>query len=107
MDSEARSRDWDLHLDRPGGGVRDSVMDAIRGRDPFGAIGAGESVASSSRAGHDLGVARNTVAACVRRTHRRRLVDVPTWLEHIGFSTCGRGSPVPSRRRPSDSRHTR
>jgi len=52
----------DLHLDRPGGRVRDSVMDAIRGAIRSGRLAPGTRLPSSRTLAADLGVARNTVA---------------------------------------------
>ena len=52
----------DLHLDRPGGRVRDSVMDAIRDAIRAGRLVPGTRLPSSRALAADLGVARNTVA---------------------------------------------
>jgi GntR family transcriptional regulator/MocR family aminotransferase len=52
----------DLHLDRPGGRVRDSVMDAIRDAIRTGRLVPGTRLPSSRALAADLGVARNTVA---------------------------------------------
>jgi Bacterial regulatory proteins, gntR family len=52
----------DLHLDRGGGGVRDSVMDAIREAIRSGRLVPGTRLPSSRALAADLGVARNTVA---------------------------------------------
>lgn len=52
----------DLHLDRPGGGVRDSVMDAVRDAIRSGRLASGTRLPSSRALAADLGVARNTVA---------------------------------------------
>src|ERR1700754_1936362 len=52
----------DLHLDRPGGRVRDSVMDAIRDAIGSGRLIPGTRLPSSRALAVDLGVARNTVA---------------------------------------------
>ena len=52
----------DLHLDRPGGRVRDSVMDAIRVAIRSGRLVPGTRLPSSRALAADLGVARNTVA---------------------------------------------
>ncbi|MCU1701721.1 MAG: GntR family transcriptional regulator, partial [Mycobacterium sp.] len=52
----------DLHLDRPGGRVRDSVMDAIRDAIGMGRLVPGTRLPSSRALAADLGVARNTVA---------------------------------------------
>jgi GntR family transcriptional regulator/MocR family aminotransferase len=52
----------DLHLDRPGGRVRDSVMDAIRDAIRSGRLVPGTRLPSSRGLAADLGVARNTVA---------------------------------------------
>ena len=52
----------DLHLDRPGGRVRDSVMDAIRDAIRSGRLVPGTRLPSSRALAADLGVARNTVA---------------------------------------------
>jgi GntR family transcriptional regulator / MocR family aminotransferase len=52
----------DLHLDRGGGRVRDSVMDAIREAIRSGRLVPGTRLPSSRALAADLGVARNTVA---------------------------------------------
>jgi GntR family transcriptional regulator/MocR family aminotransferase len=52
----------DLHLDRPAGRVRDSVMDAIRDAIRTGRLVPGTRLPSSRALSADLGVARNTVA---------------------------------------------
>jgi GntR family transcriptional regulator/MocR family aminotransferase len=52
----------DLHLDRPAGRVRDSVMDAIRDAIRTGRLVPGTRLPSSRALAADLGVARNTVA---------------------------------------------
>src|SRR6185295_15257503 len=52
----------DLHLDRPDGRVRDSVMDAIRDAIRSGRLAPGTRLPSSRALAVDLGVARNTVA---------------------------------------------
>ena len=52
----------DLHLDRPDGRVRDSVMDAIRDAIRSGRLTPGTRLPSSRALAVDLGVARNTVA---------------------------------------------
>jgi GntR family transcriptional regulator/MocR family aminotransferase len=52
----------DLHLDRPAGRVRDSVMDAIREAIRTGRLMPGTRLPSSRGLAADLGVARNTVA---------------------------------------------
>lgn len=52
----------DLHLDRPGGRVRDSVMDAIRDAIRTGRLVPGTRLPASRALAADLGVARNTVA---------------------------------------------
>jgi GntR family transcriptional regulator/MocR family aminotransferase len=52
----------DLHLDRPGGRVRESVMDAIREAIRSGRLMPGTRLPSSRALAADLGVARNTVA---------------------------------------------
>jgi len=52
----------DLHLDRPGGRVRDSVTDAIRHAIRSGRLEPGARLPSSRALATDLGVARNTVA---------------------------------------------
>ena len=52
----------DLHLDRPGGRVRDSVMDAIRDAIRTGRLVPETRLPSSRALAADLGVARNTVA---------------------------------------------
>lgn len=52
----------DLLLDRPGGRVRDSVMDAIREAIRTGRLAPGTRLPSSRALAADLGLARNTVA---------------------------------------------
>jgi GntR family transcriptional regulator / MocR family aminotransferase len=52
----------DLHLDRPGGRARDSVMDAVRDAIRSGRLAPGAQLPSSRALAADLGVARNTVA---------------------------------------------
>jgi GntR family transcriptional regulator / MocR family aminotransferase len=52
----------DLYLDRPGGRVRDGVMEAIRGAIRSGRLVPGIQLPSSRALAADLGVARNTVA---------------------------------------------
>jgi len=52
----------DLHLDRPAGRARDSVMDAIRAAIRLGRLLPGTRLPSSRALASDLGVARNTVA---------------------------------------------
>jgi GntR family transcriptional regulator/MocR family aminotransferase len=52
----------DLHLDRPGGRVRDSVVDAIRDAIGSGRLVPGTRLPSSRALAADLSVARNTVA---------------------------------------------
>jgi GntR family transcriptional regulator/MocR family aminotransferase len=52
----------DLHLDRPGGRARDSVMDAVRDAIRSGRLAPGTRLPSSRALAADLGVARNTVA---------------------------------------------
>jgi GntR family transcriptional regulator / MocR family aminotransferase len=52
----------DLLLDRPGGRVRDSVMDAIREAIRTGRLLPGTRLPSSRALAADLGIARNTVA---------------------------------------------
>src|ERR1700754_1306767 len=52
----------DLHLDRPGGRVRDGVMEAIRDAIRSGRLVPGIQLPSSRALAADLGVARNTVA---------------------------------------------
>jgi GntR family transcriptional regulator/MocR family aminotransferase len=52
----------DLHLDRAGGRVRDSVTDAIRDAIRSGRLEPGARLPSSRALATDLGVARNTVA---------------------------------------------
>jgi len=52
----------DLHLVRPGGSVRDSVMDAVRDAIRSGRLVPGTRLPSSRALATDLGVARNTVA---------------------------------------------
>jgi GntR family transcriptional regulator / MocR family aminotransferase len=53
----------DLYLDRPGGRVRDGVMEAIRAAIRSGRLAPGIQLPSSRALAADLGVARNTVAA--------------------------------------------
>jgi GntR family transcriptional regulator/MocR family aminotransferase len=53
----------DLHLDRPAGGVRDGVMEAIRDAIRSGRLAPGIQLPSSRALAADLGVARNTVAS--------------------------------------------
>ncbi|MEM6108326.1 PLP-dependent aminotransferase family protein [Mycobacterium sp. 050272] len=52
----------DLYLDRPGGRVRDGVMEAIRDAIRSGRLVPGNQLPSSRTLAADLGVARNTVA---------------------------------------------
>jgi GntR family transcriptional regulator / MocR family aminotransferase len=52
----------DLYLDRPGGRVRNSVMEAIRDAIRSGRLVPGTQLPSSRALAADLGVARNTVA---------------------------------------------
>ncbi|BBZ37069.1 GntR family transcriptional regulator [Mycobacterium conspicuum] len=52
----------DLYLDRPGGKVRDGVMEAIRDAIRSGRLVPGVQLPSSRALAADLGVARNTVA---------------------------------------------
>ena len=52
----------DLHLDRPGGRARDSVIEAIRDAIRSGRLVPGTRLPSSRALAADLGVARNTVA---------------------------------------------
>src|SRR5689334_6650385 len=52
----------DIHLDRPGGRVRDTVMEAIRTAIRSGRLLPGTRLPSSRALAADLGVARNTVA---------------------------------------------
>src|ERR1043165_8159821 len=52
----------DLHLDRPAGRGRDSVMDAVRDAIRSGRLASGTRLPSSRALAVDLGVARNTVA---------------------------------------------
>jgi GntR family transcriptional regulator/MocR family aminotransferase len=52
----------DLHLDRPSGRARDSVMDAVRDAIRSGRLVPGTRLPSSRALAADLGVARNTVA---------------------------------------------
>ena len=53
----------DLHLDRPGGRVRDGVMEAIRDAIRSGRLAPGIQLPSSRALAADLAVARNTVAS--------------------------------------------
>ena len=53
----------DLYLDRPGGRVRDSVMEGIRVAIRSGRLAPGAVLPSSRALAADLGVARNTVAS--------------------------------------------
>ena len=63
--SATEPRSWvaglDLHLDRRGGGVRDSVMEAVRDAIRSGRLVPGTRLPSSRSLAADLGVARNTV----------------------------------------------
>jgi GntR family transcriptional regulator/MocR family aminotransferase len=52
----------DLHLDRPNGRVRDSLMEALRQAIRSGRLAPGTRLPSSRTLAADLGVARNTVA---------------------------------------------
>ncbi|MEE2851969.1 MAG: PLP-dependent aminotransferase family protein [Actinomycetota bacterium] len=52
----------DLYLDRPGGRVRDGVMEAVRDAIRSGRLMPGTQLPSSRALAADLGVARNTVA---------------------------------------------
>src|SRR6202000_1351326 len=52
----------DLYLDRPGGRVRDGVMEAIRDAIRSGRLAPGIQLPSSRALAADLGVARNTAA---------------------------------------------
>lgn len=52
----------DLHLERPAGRVRDSVMDALRDAIRSGRLPPGTRLPSSRAFAADLGIARNTVA---------------------------------------------
>src|ERR1700740_718482 len=52
----------DIHLDRPGGRVRDSMMEGIRDAIRSGRLLPGTRLPSSRALATDLGVARNTVA---------------------------------------------
>ncbi|BBY17161.1 MocR-like pyridoxine biosynthesis transcription factor PdxR [Mycolicibacterium litorale] len=52
----------DLHLDRPDGRVRDSLMEALRDAIRSGRLAPGTRLPSSRTLAADLGVARNTVA---------------------------------------------
>ncbi|OBF26011.1 GntR family transcriptional regulator [Mycobacterium sp. ACS1612] len=67
MDAKSGSQDsvvgLDLHLDRPGGRVREGVMDAIRDAIRSGRLVPGIQLPSSRALAADLGVARNTVAS--------------------------------------------
>jgi GntR family transcriptional regulator/MocR family aminotransferase len=72
----------DLHLERPGGRVRDSVMDAIRDAIRTGRLVTGTRLPSSRALAADLGVARNTVA----RAYAELIAE--GWLSaHQGAST--------------------
>src|ERR1044072_1399045 len=53
----------DLHLDRPGGRVRDGVMEGIRDAIRSGRLSPGVQLPSSRALSAALGVARNTVAS--------------------------------------------
>jgi GntR family transcriptional regulator/MocR family aminotransferase len=61
--SERSVAGLDLHLDRPGGKVRDGVMEAIREAIRSGRLAPGVQLPSSRALAADLGVARNTVAS--------------------------------------------
>jgi GntR family transcriptional regulator / MocR family aminotransferase len=60
--SQSSSAGLDLHLDRPGGRLRDGVMEAIRDAIRSGRLAPGVQLPSSRALAADLGVARNTVA---------------------------------------------
>jgi GntR family transcriptional regulator/MocR family aminotransferase len=60
--SQSSAAGLDLHLDRPGGRVRDGVMEAIRDAIRSGRLAPGIQLPSSRVLAADLGVARNTVA---------------------------------------------
>jgi GntR family transcriptional regulator/MocR family aminotransferase len=72
----------DLHLDRPAGRVRDSVMDAIREAIRTGRLVPGSRLPSSRALAADLGVARNTVA----RTYAELIAEGWLTAQH-GSST--------------------
>ena len=57
-----RSAGLDFYLERPGGGVPDGVMEAIRDAIRSGRLVPGIQLPSSRALAADLGVARNTVA---------------------------------------------
>ncbi|BBY21918.1 hypothetical protein MSTO_21230 [Mycobacterium stomatepiae] len=92
----------DLYLDRPGGKVRDGVMEAIRDAIRSGRLVPGVQLPSSRVLAADLGVARNTVA----RAYAELIAE--GWLtSHHGSGTLVaqraevvRSSPHP----PSDGR---
>ena len=72
----------DLHLDRRGGRVRDSLMDAIREAIRTGRLAPGTRLPSSRALAADLGLARNTVA----RAYTELIAE--GWLSaHQGSST--------------------
>lgn len=72
----------DLHLDRPGGRVRDSLMDAVREAIRTGRLTPGTRLPSSRALAADLGMARNTVA----RAYAELIAE--GWLSaHQGAST--------------------
>ena len=72
----------DLHLDRPGGRARDSVMDAVRDAIRSGRLAPGTRLPSSRALAADLGIARNTVA----RAYAELITE--GWLtSHHGSST--------------------
>src|SRR4051812_12398979 len=77
----------DLHLDRPDGRVRDSVVDAIRDAIRSGRLASGTRLPSSRALAADLGVARNTVA----RAYAELIAD--DWLT----SQRGSGTTVSER----------
>jgi GntR family transcriptional regulator / MocR family aminotransferase len=61
--SQCSAAGLDLYLDRPGGRVRDGVMEAIRDAIRSGRLAPGTQLPSSRALASDLGVARNTVAS--------------------------------------------
>ncbi|WP_085233744.1 MocR-like pyridoxine biosynthesis transcription factor PdxR [Mycobacterium conspicuum] len=61
-ESQSSVAGLDLYLDRPGGKVRDGVMEAIRDAIRSGRLVPGVQLPSSRALAADLGVARNTVA---------------------------------------------
>jgi hypothetical protein len=80
----------DIHLDRPGGRVRDGVMEAIRAAIRSGRLVPGTRLPSSRALAADLGVARNTVA----RAYTELIAEGWLTSQH-GSSTCWRAGWQP------------